>query len=113
MSDVRLGSRGDSYYEYLLKQYLQTGRSEPRYRAMYDEALSGIREFLVKRSPRRGLLHTRELQVRRDNEGRVSVLAFCCSFNSEDVLTVRSTTVGISLSTNRTIWPASSVVLSC
>ncbi|KIJ54369.1 glycoside hydrolase family 47 protein [Sphaerobolus stellatus SS14] len=31
-SDIRLGSRGDSYYEYLLKQYLQTGRSEPVYR---------------------------------------------------------------------------------
>lgn len=24
MSDIRLGSRGDSYYEYLLKQHLQT-----------------------------------------------------------------------------------------
>ncbi|EEB88491.1 hypothetical protein MPER_13643 [Moniliophthora perniciosa FA553] len=23
-SDIRLGSRGDSYYEYLLKQHLQT-----------------------------------------------------------------------------------------
>lgn len=26
-SDIRLGSRGDSYYEYLLKQYLQTVRT--------------------------------------------------------------------------------------
>lgn len=24
MSDIRLGSRGDSYYEYLIKEYLQT-----------------------------------------------------------------------------------------
>lgn len=24
MSEIRLGSRGDSYYEYLLKQWLQT-----------------------------------------------------------------------------------------
>jgi mannosyl-oligosaccharide alpha-1,2-mannosidase len=24
MSDIRLGSRGDSYYEYLIKQHLQT-----------------------------------------------------------------------------------------
>lgn len=28
MSEIRLGSRGDSYYEYLLKQYLQTVRDE-------------------------------------------------------------------------------------
>jgi hypothetical protein len=27
MSDIRLGSRGDSYYEYLIKEYLQTVRS--------------------------------------------------------------------------------------
>ncbi|KAF5384592.1 hypothetical protein D9757_007472 [Collybiopsis confluens] len=31
-SEIRLGSRGDSYYEYLLKQYLQTARTEPVYR---------------------------------------------------------------------------------
>ncbi|KAG9125459.1 mannosyl-oligosaccharide alpha-1,2-mannosidase, partial [Ceratobasidium sp. 392] len=31
-SDIRLGSRGDSYYEYLLKQYLQTNRTETVYR---------------------------------------------------------------------------------
>ncbi|KAL4808533.1 glycoside hydrolase [Aspergillus unguis] len=42
---VRLGSRGDSYYEYLLKQYLQTG--EEIYKDMWDEALLGIRKHLV------------------------------------------------------------------
>lgn len=26
-SDIKLGARGDSYYEYLLKQWLQTGKT--------------------------------------------------------------------------------------
>ncbi|KAL3445772.1 seven-hairpin glycosidase [Aspergillus insuetus] len=43
--NIRLGSRGDSYYEYLIKQYLQT--SEDIYKDMWDEALNGIRKHLI------------------------------------------------------------------
>ncbi|KAK2731141.1 mannosyl-oligosaccharide alpha-1,2-mannosidase [Onygenales sp. PD_40] len=43
--EIRLGSRGDSYYEYLIKQYLQT--SEPIYLEMWSEALAGIQKHLV------------------------------------------------------------------
>ena len=45
--NVRLGSRGDSYYEYLIKQYLQTSKQEPIYLAMWEEALSGIKKHLI------------------------------------------------------------------
>lgn len=45
--NIRLGSRGDSYYEYLIKQYLQTSKQEPIYLEMWDEALQGVREHLV------------------------------------------------------------------
>ncbi|KAL1968455.1 hypothetical protein VTN77DRAFT_1984 [Rasamsonia byssochlamydoides] len=37
--EIRLGSRGDSYYEYLIKQYLQTSGQEPVYLEMWAEAL--------------------------------------------------------------------------
>ncbi|KAL3472790.1 glycoside hydrolase [Aspergillus californicus] len=43
--NIRLGSRGDSYYEYLIKQYLQT--SEGVYKDMWDEALTGMRKHLI------------------------------------------------------------------
>ncbi|PYH96561.1 mannosyl-oligosaccharide 1,2-alpha-mannosidase [Aspergillus ellipticus CBS 707.79] len=43
--EIRLGSRGDSYYEYLVKQYLQT--NEPIYSDMWEEALAGIQKNLV------------------------------------------------------------------
>lgn len=45
--NIRLGSRGDSYYEYLLKQYLQTGSRENIYLEMWDETLEGVKEHLI------------------------------------------------------------------
>ena len=45
--NIRLGSRGDSYYEYLIKQYLQTSQSEPVYLEMWNEALQGIKNHLL------------------------------------------------------------------
>ncbi|PFH60678.1 hypothetical protein XA68_10548 [Ophiocordyceps unilateralis] len=46
-SNIRLGSRGDSYYEYLIKQYLQTNKHEPVYEVMWRESLQGVRKHLV------------------------------------------------------------------
>ncbi|EIW67442.1 hypothetical protein TREMEDRAFT_33664 [Tremella mesenterica DSM 1558] len=65
-SEIRLGSRGDSYYEYLIKQYLQTDRQEPVYRDMYDEAMSGIKTHLMGTTPYGMVVHTQELMPQRD-----------------------------------------------
>lgn len=46
-NNIRLGSRGDSYYEYLIKQYLQTSKEEQIYEELWDEALQGIRKHLI------------------------------------------------------------------
>jgi len=46
-NNIRLGSRGDSYYEYLIKQYLQTNKQEPVYEKMWKEALQGVRKHLI------------------------------------------------------------------
>lgn len=45
--NIRLGSRGDSYYEYLIKQYLQTNKKEPVYEDMWKETLRGMRKHLL------------------------------------------------------------------
>ncbi|KAK9447362.1 glycoside hydrolase [Limtongia smithiae] len=50
-STIGLGARGDSYYEYLLKQFLQTKEEEKVYRDLYDEAVTGIRQHLVEVLP--------------------------------------------------------------
>ncbi|KAF2499247.1 seven-hairpin glycosidase [Lophium mytilinum] len=46
-NEIRLGSRGDSYYEYLIKQYYQTAKQEPIYLEMWEEALAGVRKHLI------------------------------------------------------------------
>ena len=45
--NIRLGSRGDSYYEYLIKQYLQTAGEEPIYQDLWNQSLAGIRKHLI------------------------------------------------------------------
>ncbi|EMG46730.1 Mannosyl-oligosaccharide 1,2-alpha-mannosidase [Candida maltosa Xu316] len=58
---IRLGSRGDSYYEYLLKQYLQTNKQEPVYWDMYRESVDGVKKHLVRKSSPSGLAFIGEL----------------------------------------------------
>ncbi|KAK7455429.1 glycosyl hydrolase family 47 [Colletotrichum acutatum] len=57
--EIRLGSRGDSYYEYLAKQYLQTG--EAIYRDMWGDALGGIAKHLVTTTRNAALKFVAEL----------------------------------------------------
>ncbi|XP_023392222.1 endoplasmic reticulum mannosyl-oligosaccharide 1,2-alpha-mannosidase [Pteropus vampyrus] len=45
-----LGARADSYYEYLLKQWIQGGKTDQRLLDDYLEAVDGIRKHLVRRS---------------------------------------------------------------
>lgn len=46
-SNIRLGSRGDSYYEYLIKQYFQTSKQEPVYLSMWEQSLAGIKKHMI------------------------------------------------------------------
>ncbi|KAJ7088449.1 glycoside hydrolase family 47 protein [Mycena belliarum] len=64
-SEIRLGSRGDSYYEYLLKQFLQTGSVETVYREMYDDAMNAIHTNLLAVSNQKKLTFTTELHPQR------------------------------------------------
>ncbi|KAG0043124.1 mannosyl-oligosaccharide alpha-1,2-mannosidase [Gryganskiella cystojenkinii] len=59
--EIRLGSRGDSYYEYLIKQYLQTSKLEPLYKDMYDHAITGVKAHLLGRTIPNNLLFVGEI----------------------------------------------------
>lgn len=63
--NIRLGSRGDSYYEYLIKVWLQQGASHNsnfKYlHDMYEEAMKGVRHLLVRKSIPSGLVFVGEL----------------------------------------------------
>jgi len=71
-SAIRLGSRGDSFYEYLLKQYLQTNGSEPVYSDMYDDAMTAIHNHLIQKSTKSRMTYTAELIPESDASGEVS-----------------------------------------
>ncbi|CAK9438841.1 uncharacterized protein LODBEIA_P30650 [Lodderomyces beijingensis] len=59
---IRLGSRGDSYYEYLIKQYLQTYQEEEVYYDMYRESVAGVKKHLVRKTEPDGLTFIGELE---------------------------------------------------
>lgn len=47
---VSLGALGDSFYEYLLKSWIMTGKSDNLARTMYDEAMKAIDKHLIRKS---------------------------------------------------------------
>ncbi|KAG5718272.1 Mannosyl-oligosaccharide 1,2-alpha-mannosidase MNS3, partial [Termitomyces sp. T112] len=71
-SAIRLGSRGDSYYEYLLKQYIQTNGTEFVYRDMYDDAMTGIHNHLIQKSTKSKMTYTAELVPEQDRTREIS-----------------------------------------
>ncbi|KAJ7109748.1 glycoside hydrolase family 47 protein [Mycena crocata] len=73
LSAMRLGSRADSYYEYLLKQYLQTNNTEDVYREMYSDAMDAIHKNLIKKSVNSNMVYTSELIPERHPNGEVQV----------------------------------------
>ncbi|EDV28003.1 uncharacterized protein TRIADDRAFT_53127 [Trichoplax adhaerens] len=58
---VTLGARGDSYYEYLLKQWLQTYKQETRFKEYYEEAMDGVIKHLIKKSVPNQLTYVGEM----------------------------------------------------
>ncbi|XP_050736530.1 endoplasmic reticulum mannosyl-oligosaccharide 1,2-alpha-mannosidase-like [Eriocheir sinensis] len=60
-STITLGARGDSYYEYLLKQWVQTGRTVDYLRMDYNESVSGMEKLLAARTQPSQLLFFGEL----------------------------------------------------
>ena len=53
---ITLGALGDSFYEYLLKVWIQGGKKEAWYREMYDNAVDGIMDLLIATSDVSGLV---------------------------------------------------------
>eukprot|EP00055_Hartaetosiga_balthica_P007031 m.23646 g.23646 ORF g.23646 m.23646 type:complete len:582 (-) comp5568_c0_seq2:85-1830(-) len=58
---ITLGARGDSYYEYLLKQWLLTGKKDDYFKNMYLEAIEGVKKHLLHRTKTDNLLYIGEL----------------------------------------------------
>uniref|UniRef100_A0A665WCJ3 alpha-1,2-Mannosidase n=1 Tax=Echeneis naucrates TaxID=173247 RepID=A0A665WCJ3_ECHNA len=62
-----LGARADSYYEYLLKQWIQGGKTEDDLLEDYLQAVEGVKKHLVKQTGPSGLTFVGELSHNRFN----------------------------------------------
>lgn len=50
LEHMSLGALGDSFYEYLLKAWLQSGQTDDEARDMFDDAMTAIIEHMVRTS---------------------------------------------------------------
>lgn len=60
-STITMGARGDSYYEYLLKQWLQTGKTIDYLKEDYELAMTGVMTKMAKRTVPNNLLFIGEI----------------------------------------------------
>ncbi|XP_069603738.1 endoplasmic reticulum mannosyl-oligosaccharide 1,2-alpha-mannosidase isoform X2 [Ranitomeya imitator] len=56
-----LGARADSYYEYLLKQWIQSGKKEASFLEDYMQAIEGVKKNLLRKSEPNRLTFVGEL----------------------------------------------------
>ncbi|CAB9517990.1 oligosaccharide 1,2-alpha-mannosidase [Seminavis robusta] len=54
---LSFGGDGDSFYEYLLKMWIQGDKQETIYREMYDTAIQGLHDRLIRQSTPSGLTY--------------------------------------------------------
>merc|ERR1719428_2688590 len=47
---ITFGAMGDSYYEYLLKMWVQTGKTEPEWKNEWKKAMSEMKDRLIKKT---------------------------------------------------------------
>jgi mannosyl-oligosaccharide alpha-1,2-mannosidase len=60
-----VGALGDSFYEYLLKNWLITNRRDARSKRMYDAAIKAMEEKLLEKSKKHGLYFFNEMRGNR------------------------------------------------
>uniref|UniRef100_A0A0R3RFS0 alpha-1,2-Mannosidase n=1 Tax=Elaeophora elaphi TaxID=1147741 RepID=A0A0R3RFS0_9BILA len=63
---VSVGALGDSFYEYLLKSWLRSGKNDAVYKEMYDAALAAIKKYLLRYSRQNHLAYFIELKGKRE-----------------------------------------------
>ena len=54
---ITFGAMSDSFYEYMLKVWIQGGQTEPLYRKMYDKSIQGMHDHLLSVSSPSGLVY--------------------------------------------------------
>jgi len=61
-AQISFGAMGDSFYEYMIKMHVYTGKKVPQYRNMYDKSMKGVMEKLIYDSTPNGFTYIAEMQ---------------------------------------------------
>lgn len=61
---ISLGALGDSFYEYLLKAWIQSGQTDTDARQMYDDAMDAIVNNIIQTSSG-GLIYASDMKFER------------------------------------------------
>ena len=75
-SQITFGALGDSFYEYLLKIWVQGGRKETWLREMYDRAIDGVVDKLLLASEPTGLAYLADWNGRFNNKKMDHLVCF-------------------------------------
>lgn len=67
---ISLGALGDSFYEYLLKVWIQSGQTDSVARQMYDEAMEAIVNNIIQTSPG-GLIYASDSKCTHGGIGKI------------------------------------------
>ncbi|KHJ43775.1 glycosyl hydrolase family 47 [Trichuris suis] len=74
-STITLGARSDTYYEYLLKQWLQTGKRISWLRSDFAKSVRGMLRYLLHRSEPNKLLFAGEINAKGEFQPKMDHLA--------------------------------------
>ncbi|CDW52735.1 Glyco hydro 47 domain containing protein [Trichuris trichiura] len=74
-STITLGARSDTYYEYLLKQWLQTGKRISWLRSDFAKSVRGMLKHLLRRSEPSKLLFAGEINAKGEFQPKMDHLA--------------------------------------
>lgn len=61
LDHMSVGASGDTFYEYLLKAWLQADKKDNKARQMFDDAMQAILQHMLRKSPG-GLTYFAELK---------------------------------------------------
>lgn len=64
LDHMSIGALGDSFYEYLLKAWIQSNKEDNEARQMYDDAMQSVLKHMLHTSPG-GLTYFAELKFDR------------------------------------------------
>lgn len=76
-----MGALGDSFYEYLLKAWIQSGQTDADARQMYDDAMEAIVNNIIQTSPG-GLIYASDMKFERLEHKMDHLACFSGEFNT-------------------------------